>query len=221
MSSSSPTLGLKTNFYIDSFNLYNRAVKDTAYKWLDLLKVCQRLAPNHSIHRIGYFTARIHDRQGKTCKASNDSRFTYVHLRPSQFWKCSTDNSSARINTGHSCTQSKGLSEFVWIKGTEEKGTNVNLATYLIADGYRKDYEQAFVISNDSNLALPIAIVRDEFEIPIAVVNPNLDPTMRTHEKLSDAATFEQPLREVTLGECQFPPPLQDAQARTITKPPS
>ena len=31
---------MKTNIYIDGFNLYYGCVKDTPYKWLDLAKLC-------------------------------------------------------------------------------------------------------------------------------------------------------------------------------------
>jgi hypothetical protein len=41
------------------------------------------------------------------------------------------------------------------VHDTEEKGTDVNLATYLLVDGYEGDYEQALVMSNDADLALP------------------------------------------------------------------
>ena len=55
---------LKTNFYVDGFNLYYRAVKDTPYKWLNLLDVCQYLTPTHLVNRIRYFTAAIQPRTG-------------------------------------------------------------------------------------------------------------------------------------------------------------
>ena len=53
---------MRTNFYVDGFNLYYRAVKDTPYKWLDLLKLCQTLIPTHQVNLIRYFTALIRPR---------------------------------------------------------------------------------------------------------------------------------------------------------------
>ena len=52
-------LFIRTNFYIDRFNLHNRAVKDTPYKWLDLDKLCHSLVPKHEVTRIRYFTALV------------------------------------------------------------------------------------------------------------------------------------------------------------------
>lgn len=50
---------MKTWAYIDGFNLYYGAVKDTPYRWLDLSRMCQLLLPGHQIAKIKYFTARV------------------------------------------------------------------------------------------------------------------------------------------------------------------
>ena len=43
---------------------------------------------------------------------------------------------------------------------TEEKGLDVNIASYLLVDGFKDDYEVAVVISGDSDLTTPIALAR-------------------------------------------------------------
>ena len=48
-----------TNFYIDGFNLYYRALQGTPYKWLNLRKLAEALFPRDTIHKICYFTAPI------------------------------------------------------------------------------------------------------------------------------------------------------------------
>jgi hypothetical protein len=54
---------MRTSVYIDGFNLYFRAVKDTPYKWLDLKKlVSLLLQPHHQIVEIKYFTAIVYGR---------------------------------------------------------------------------------------------------------------------------------------------------------------
>jgi len=113
-----------------------------------------------------------------------------------------------------------GQPRTVQVHDTEEKGTDVNLATYLLMDGYEADYEQALVISNDADLALPISIVRDKLNLPVGVVNPNIDPKEVMPTELRDAATFNRRLYKNVLKNCQFLPTLQDANG-TITKPPT
>ena len=53
-----------TNLYIDGFNLYYRALKDTPFRWLDLRKLAETLFPQDSINRVCYFTARLDARPG-------------------------------------------------------------------------------------------------------------------------------------------------------------
>jgi hypothetical protein len=50
---------MRTSVYIDGFNLYYGAVKDTPYKWLDVHRMCSMMLPNHQIVKIKYFTAHV------------------------------------------------------------------------------------------------------------------------------------------------------------------
>ena len=50
---------MNTNLYIDGFNLYYRALKDTPFRWLDLRKLGETLFPQDSICRVCYFTALL------------------------------------------------------------------------------------------------------------------------------------------------------------------
>jgi len=49
----------RTIVYIDGFNFYYGAVKDTPYKWLDFEAFCRLLLPRDNVVKIRYFTARI------------------------------------------------------------------------------------------------------------------------------------------------------------------
>jgi hypothetical protein len=53
----------RTIVYIDGFNLYYRALKGTAHKWLDLHALSKAALPtNHVIEKINYYTARVSGR---------------------------------------------------------------------------------------------------------------------------------------------------------------
>ncbi len=47
---------MKTNVYVDGFNLYYGSLKDTPYRWLDIAALCANILPNNIINRIRYFT---------------------------------------------------------------------------------------------------------------------------------------------------------------------
>lgn len=52
----------------------------------------------------------------------------------------------------------------------EEKGSDVNVAAHLLLDVLQGDVDAAVVISNDSDLAFPVAQARDR--VPVGTVNP-------------------------------------------------
>ena len=55
---------MRTSVYIDGFNFYYAAVKDTPYKWLDLKATfATLLQPQHRITAIKYFTAQVSGRR--------------------------------------------------------------------------------------------------------------------------------------------------------------
>lgn len=208
----------KSNIYIDGFNLYNRAVRDTPYRWLDLLKVCQSLLPSQQINRIRYFTSLVLSRPGNP----NNWQRQLIYIRALRTIPLLTVHLGQFRNRRilrPLVNPIPGQPRTVEVWNTEEKGTDVNLASYLLMDGVEGDYEQALVISNDSDLALPIGMVREKLGLPVGVVNPNRDPKAQTPKDLTDAATFSRRLWASTIRNCQFPAQLQDATG-IITKPP-
>ncbi len=210
---------MKTNFYIDGFNLYYLALKDTPYRWLDLFKVCQALLPSHQVNRIRYFTALLQPRQGNPETQRRDRQRVYLRaLETIPSLTVHYGQFRPRRKTRPLSSSPPGNPQFVEILDSEEKGTDVNLATYLLLDGFDQDYEQAVVVSNDSDLAFPIKMVQERLGFHVGVVNPNLDRKAYTPPELMDAATFHRGLRENTLRNSQFTPQLSDAFG-TISRP--
>ena len=97
---------------------------------------------------------------------------------------------------------------------TEEKGSDVNLATYLLCDAFDHDYETAAVISNDSDLSTPIDVVRRRFGLDVVIINPHKTPSA----ELKRVATSIYDVHDSTLKRSQFPPQLTDAHG-VVTKP--
>jgi hypothetical protein len=90
----------------------------------------------------------------------------------------------------------------------------VNLATLLVADAFRGNFEAAAVLSTDSDLALPIRLIREELKLPVGV----LFPKGRFSVALDREASFRRTISPSHLRKCQLPPTLTDANG-TITKP--
>lgn len=52
----------------------------------------------------------------------------------------------------------------------EEKGSDVNVATHLMKDVFEGSVNGVLIVSNDSDLKLPIAVARDR--VPVGLVTP-------------------------------------------------
>jgi len=107
-----------------------------------------------------------------------------------------------------------GQSPYVEVLKTEEKGSDVNLASLLLADGFDNRYDVAVLVSNDSDLMLPVQITRNELKKPVGMLNPHKKPSYALRTQCS----FYKPIREGVLQSSQFPPTLQDAKG-TFSKP--
>jgi uncharacterized LabA/DUF88 family protein len=204
---------MKTIVYVDGFNLYYGAVKGTAYKWLDIPKMCRLLLPKNDIIKVKYFTARVSARAGDPDQPTRQDAFLRalgtladVEIVLGRFL---TSEVTRRI-----AKPAPGGPRYCRVIKTEEKGSDVNLATHLLRDAFLDQLEVAVLVTNDSDLAEPVRIVRSELNKPVGILNPHKRPS---HE-LRKYATFIKPIRRGVLEASQFPPQLRDARG-LITKP--
>ena len=204
-----------TNVYIDGFNLYYRALKDTPFRWLDLRKLAETLFPQDDIGRVCYFTARLDVRPGNP----NQPRRQLVYLRA----LATLPGVDAYYGAFRSGVKRRPLAEpvtglppYVLVRDSEEKGSDVNLATRLLVDGFNSAYEQAVVVSNDADFAGAMRYVRDGLGLRVTLVNP--DPRNSSPRELADAATYVKRLWKSHLRRSQLPDTLRD-EVGVITKP--
>jgi uncharacterized LabA/DUF88 family protein len=159
-----------TNVYVDGFNLYYGCLRGTPHKWLDLDALCRRLFPRDRINRIRYFTAIVSARPGDPQQPQRQQ----AYLRALETIPLLTIHRGrylthpTRMLLAHPVP---GGPVTVEVIKTEEKGSDVNLATYLLFDAFRKDCDTAVVISNDSDLKEPIELVQRELGVRVGVVN--------------------------------------------------
>ncbi len=101
-------------------------------------------------------------------------------------------------------------SSYVRVIKTEKKGSDVNLATHMLFDGFRKEYDCAVVISRDSDLLEPIRVVRQELGLAVGLLSPG--------KKLSLAllphVDFVKRIRRGVLDASQFPDELVDSAGK-------
>jgi hypothetical protein len=204
---------LITNIYVDGFNLYYGALRNTSYRWLNPEALCQLLLPKNTIGRIKYFTALVSAR-------TNDPD---QPVRQQLFLRALGTIPRVSIHLGHSLTHEvmmpvvvpPGLPQkYVRVIKTEEKGSDVNLATHLVHDAHMGRFDIAVVISNDSDLLEPIKIVRYELHKRVGILNPHPIPS----RALLPHIDFIKQIRTGVLKASQFPATLTDAHG-TFKKP--
>lgn len=105
----------------------------------------------------------------------------------------------------------------VWV--TEEKGSDVSLASNLLIDGFRARYDLAVVVSNDSDLKEPVHFVRHELKAPVGVLNPHRNRSWALSPKVLPRGSFYKPIRRSALRASQFPSQVPDAKG-VIHRPP-
>ena len=202
--------------YIDGFNLYYGALKGTPYKWLDVVALARRLVPNDRLAAVRYFTARVRpqpsdlqrpQRQQAYLRALGTLPLVTIHL----------GHYLSHVTRMPLANPRPGSRRMVEVIKTEEKGSDVNLATYLLLDAFRGRCDKAVVVTNDSDLREPIRVAEDELGVEVVIVNPH--PPLR--RSLALRASAMRQLRPATVAACQLPPKLTDAQGRIIHKPPT
>lgn len=208
-----PPVLIRTNIYVDGFNLYYGCVKGTPYKWLNIAELCRLSLPSHyQIHRIRYFTALVKPRPSDPHQGARQQTFIRalqtlpnLSVHYGEFLQ-----NNVRMHLVNPPAQ--GATTALVVK-TEEKGSDVNLATNLLVDAYEHNFEAAVVVTDDSDLAEPIRIVRQHLNYHVTVLSPR-----GQSRKLSGVATRFRKINVAHLAASQFPQTLTDARG-TITKP--
>lgn len=220
----------KVNVYVDGYNLYYGSLKKTPYKWLDLAALAAQLLPGEMVRQVQYFTAPaeappddpgLRERQETYFRALRTIQDR--HKAPS-LW----------IKEGFYLTKPKRMrkrfpeygpnpdipnpaNKKVWVWKTEEKGSDVNLATSLLLDAAECVFHDAWVISNDSDLAWPIQMARKRYRVRVGVFKPERpagypypDDSRPDSQALIKAARWFRRIEESHLAASQFPERMTD-----------
>lgn len=192
---------LRTSIYIDGFNFYYRAVKNTPYKWLDFKSLFVKLlSEENQILAIKYFTALV---SGSQDPGQPIRQQTYLRALKKYIPEIS-------IYYGHFISHKVPMpladpdnkQRFIKVIKTEEKGSDVNLAVHLLNDAWLNEYDCAVVVSNDSDLAEALKIVKQQLNKIVGIVMPVKGWPSRELIKYAD---FKKPLRPGLLRNSQLP----------------
>jgi hypothetical protein len=200
------------NLYYRGRDQFRLIQGDPRWKWLDIRSLATSFAQweGSAVDRVVYCTA-LRDRAGDPTSLS-DRRMYLKALEVSgsvdhfEYGVYVSRVKNGLLLDGHRAprtvvrpppppglparpvTTADGTSGLlVSIEAFEEKGSDVNVGSHLLWDVLTERVDAAIVISNDSDLALPLQLARQR--VPVGTVNPGLSATAaRLRGKPDDGA---------------------------------
>lgn len=150
---------MRTTVYIDGYNLYYGALRGTAYKWLDVVRlfeaICHTQNPATQLQEVKFFTApikaRISTRKDQALRSQRLYLNALQQLHPERL---SVVEGFFQLTKGMLPRYQEPLdkTDKVEVWRLEEKQTDVNIALHLYEDVVQGRAEQVVLVSNDSDL---------------------------------------------------------------------
>ena len=198
----------RTIVYVDGLNFYYGEVRGTPWKWLNPESLFREiLRPQNKLIRIKYFTARV----------APTSRDPHVNLRQDAYLRAlEVYCPLLELYYGHFLRHAISMEnahpppERVEVWRNEEKGSDVNLALHVLNDAWRDAYDCAVIVSNDSDLAESLRLVRQERHKIIGLIAPGANSRKKqdrreTSKELKQYADFTRPIYAWMLEKSQLP----------------
>lgn len=203
----------RASVYIDGFNLYRRLLENHPQdKWLDVEALSQRLLPEYELTRVRYFTAIIKvlpgadvnspQRQQAYLRALRTLPRTTIHLGNFRVDK-------RRMPVHPIEWEADGSPRVVTVRKTEEKGSDVALASHLLLDAFRDESDVFVVLSNDSDLVEPMRLARNELGKDIGLLSP-MEPKRASNELKQIGLALHRQVGVADLAACQLPAEIKD-----------
>jgi len=206
-------MGNRSVVYVDGFNFYYGAVKDTKWKWLDLQAYFEKLRQDDDIQRIVYFTSPVVQADSlkrQTAYFDALSSLSKVEVVKGRYRRKKVDceiRMCAHLGSRRFPIQ-------------EEKQTDVAIGVRMLDDAYQGVCDRLVLVTGDSDLIPAVKMIRRRFpEKPVHVYVPANDPDRGAATELRGAATQHHTLPTRLFQSCQFPPCVRSKGNGWVDKP--
>ena len=210
----------RTIVYVDGFNLYYGALKDKAgCRWLNIEEMVKSILPSkptpiNDIVAVKYFTAKISSRANHPNQVNHQNIYLKA-LKTIPNLEVVLGRYDTHIVRSKLAAPIVGVGSYVDVYKTEEKGSDVNLATHLLHDAHTSAFDVAIVITNDSDLALPIEFVVSKLNKKVGVISPYPKASMH----LCKVSSFTRVIRRSNITSSQFADQITDSDGTVLVKP--
>ena len=168
---------MRVGAYVDAMNLYHGGRRlcggnRPGWRWLDPAALVERLIGRHAdwstrgavLDRLVYCTALLTGNANRRSRRRQEAHLAALGIDP----RIEIEKGRFATRRVRGDSEEDGVS--VTIIVPEEKGSDVNLASHLLIDIYAQRIDAAVVVSNDSDLRLPVQHARTR--VPVGTVNP-------------------------------------------------
>jgi len=202
--------------YVDGFNFYFRRLRNKPYRWLDLHKLFEVLFPSDEIVKVRYFTARVGGKFDPSKPLRQQAYLNALQTRPTlDLIEGKFLTKQVNFRLAEPLFEASGqLRDTAKVWKQDEKGSDVNLGSYLINDAWENQFDVAAVLTNDSDLAVPIQMAVNRSKT-IVLVQPDGNPS----RSLEACATGVMHIHDSHLRDSQFSDVLSLPNGKTIRKP--
>ena len=222
---------MKTTIYIDGYNLYYGALRNTAYKWLDIVQlfsgICHIQNPTCEVVAVKFFTAPVKSKLAThgelSFKSQNDYHRALQMLYPDHV---DVILGYFTVTEGWFPKYQTPIDKADKIKAwrLEEKQTDVNIALQMYRDVQKGLCDQAVLVSNDSDQTPTLRSIREDFPaLTVGTIIPRLQAegkSIRPYStELAELSHWTRGhIREGELRSAQLPA-LIPTQRKPILKP--
>jgi len=211
----------RTIVYIDGFNLYYGLLRFSCDKWLDIVAFANTILPRpeeHNIMSVKYFTARVNYDPAEPTAQMRQSVYlsALAAYRPELsiiegYYK----RFRARYPFAKEPCKSCNKVSVATIWKTEEKRSDVNIASQMFIDHIETKFDCIVLVSGDTDLITPLHYLKKCTGKSVIVFNPHERPS----EELRAVSTYYKHIPRDLPAKCQLPEIVTLPNGRTIHRP--
>jgi len=224
--------------YIDGYNLYYGCLKDTPYKWLDIFSLFEKhILPSILVEKDGhpaklqllspaikFFTAKILEKAAKAPDSVSSQAKYHTALRKLFDRRIeiiegyySLIESKAKIVDAEIPKKWPRNCQDILVWKLEEKQSDVNLALHAYHDAITGAVDHVVVVTNDTDIAPVLEMIRSNTAVRIGVVIPTKDHERVPNTELTAHAHWVRShITETEFAASQLPRVIPEGKKPTV-----
>jgi uncharacterized LabA/DUF88 family protein len=232
-------MSVRTSIFVDGYNLYYGCIRNTTYKWLDIVTWCDQMlaqrSQNEVASRVHLCTAYANGSFAGHGQASVEAQSSYLRALQAQhasrlsiLFGSHVWNRQGTPMPVFNPSEAYDRHQRVLVWKIEEKQTDVNLALAMYRDCSKGLCDRIILVSNDSDAAPALQAIKEDFPhimrglvLPVPALLPgSVDKARRKSGSLQVLSDWHLPsISNAQLEAAQLPPVIPVPNKKPIRKP--